>query len=99
MLSRRSWHFGSTFRLEVGFANLTLGVPGIIATAFGRLRRSPVPRGWGTREHPLQSFAPTACIVLLIQKTLQAAKAMPASAMRVTSGSGSNRTPSEEMRM
>jgi hypothetical protein len=37
-------------------------------------------------------------MVLPIQKTLQAAKAMPASARRVTSSTGSNLTSSSEMR-
>jgi hypothetical protein len=36
MLSLRPWLFGCIFQLEVGFANLAHGVPGIIATAFGR---------------------------------------------------------------
>ena len=46
-----------------------------------------------------QRLLPTARKVLPIQKTLQAAKAMPARAMRVTSKTGSNRTPSEETLM
>jgi hypothetical protein len=46
-----------------------------------------------------QRLLPTALTVLPIQKTLQAAKAMPASARRVTSNTGSNLTSSAEMRM
>jgi hypothetical protein len=42
---------------------------------------------------------PTARIILPIQKTLQAAKAMPASTRRVTSSTGSNLTSLAEMRM
>jgi hypothetical protein len=45
-----------------------------------------------------QRLLSTARMVLPIQKTLQAAKAMPASARRVTSSTGSNLTSSAEMR-
>jgi hypothetical protein len=47
----------------------------------------------------VQRLPPTACTILPIQKTLQAAKAMPANARCVTSSTGSNPTSSAEMRM
>jgi hypothetical protein len=46
-----------------------------------------------------QRLLPTARIALPIQKTLQPAKMMPASARRVRSSTGSNLTSSAEMRM